>query len=232
MGFVTTKDGTEIFYEDWGDGPTVVLCHGWPLSSDSWDPQIPFLASNGFRCVAHDRRGHGRSTQSWDGNEMNTYADDLAALVDTLDLRDSAIIGFSTGGGEAARYLGRHGTDRVSKAVLISAVPLCMLKTDDNPDGVPIEEFDELRASMTAERVQTFRDLADGPSSGATTGSRFRRAHATSGGVKGWLAATATCTSASPCTPRLTETCRPTFAVASPRIASHDEITTNPANGA
>ena len=232
MGFLTTKDGTEIFYKDWGDGPTVVLCHGWPLSSDSWDPHIPFLASNGFRCVAHDRRGHGRSTQSWDGNEMNTYADDHAALVDTLDLRDFAIIGFSTGGGEAARYLGRHGTDRVSKAVLSSAVPLCMLKTDDNPDGVPIEEFDELRASMTAERVQTFRDLADGPFFGRNHGIEVSQGARDEWWREGMAAATATCTSASPCTPRLTETCRPTFAVASPRIASHDEITTNSANGA
>ncbi len=170
MGFVTTQDGTEIFYKDWGNGPTVVLCHGWPLSSDSWDPQILFLASNGFRCVAHDRRGHGRSTQTWDGNEMNTYADDLATLVDALDLRDFTLIGFSTGGGEAARYLGRHGTDRVSKAVLISAVPPFMLKTDDNPDGVPVEEYDELRASLAADRGQTFRDIADGPFYGRNHG--------------------------------------------------------------
>jgi non-heme chloroperoxidase len=176
MGFVTTRDGAEIFYKDWGNGQPVVLCHGWPLSSDSWDPQMLFLASNGFRCVAHDRRGHGRSSQTWDGNEMDTYADDLAELVEHLDLRDFTIIGFSTGGGEMARYLGRHGTDRVAKAVLISAVPPFMLQTDDNPDGVPIAEFDGLRAGMLADRAQTFRDIADGPFYGRNHGIEVSQA--------------------------------------------------------
>jgi non-heme chloroperoxidase len=170
MGYVTTTDGTEIFYKDWGHGQPVVLSHGWPLSSDSWDPQMLFLASQGFRCVAHDRRGHGRSTQSWDGNEMDTYADDLATVIEALDLREITIIGFSTGGGEVARYIGRHGTDRVAKAVLISAVPPFMLKTNDNPGGVPIEEFDALRAAVLADRAQAFRDLADGPFYGRNHG--------------------------------------------------------------
>ncbi len=169
MGYVN-RAGADIFYKDWGDGPTVVLCHGWPLTADSWDPQMLFLASHGFRCVAHDRRGHGRSTQTWDGNEMDTYADDLDALIRALDLQDVTIIGFSTGGGEVARYIGRHGTDRVAKAVLISAVPPFMLKTSDNPDGVPIEEYDELRDGLLADRAQTFRDIADGPFYGRNHG--------------------------------------------------------------
>lgn len=163
MGTVTTRDGTQIYYKDWGGGPPVVFSHGWPLSADSWESQMFFLASNGYRCIAHDRRGHGRSSQPWHGNEMNTYADDLAALVETLDLNDAVLVGFSTGGGEVARYIGRHGTGRVAKAALISAVPPLMLKTPANPGGLPIEVFDQLRAASLANRVQLYRDLASGP---------------------------------------------------------------------
>jgi non-heme chloroperoxidase len=163
MPTVTTSDGTAIYYKDWGRGPAVVFCHGWPLSSDSWESQMLFLASEGYRCVAHDRRGHGRSDQPWDGNEMDTYADDLAAVIDALDLRDVTLMGFSTGGGEVARYIGRHGTDRVSRAVLVSAVPPLMLQTEDNPGGLPLEVFDGLREQSLANRSQLYRDLADGP---------------------------------------------------------------------
>ena len=163
MSFVTTGDGTQIFYKDWGSGPPVVFSHGWPLNADSWEAQMLFLASNGFRCIAHDRRGHGRSSQTWDGNEMDTYADDLATLTETLELRDVVLIGFSTGGGEVARYIGRFGTDRVAGAVLVSAVPPMMLKTDDNPGGLPIEVFDAIRAGSIADRAQVYRELADGP---------------------------------------------------------------------
>ncbi len=163
MGIVTTRDGAEIFYKDWGSGAPVVLSHGWPLNSDSWEAQALFLAENGYRCVAPDRRGHGRSTQTWDGNEMDTYADDLAAVIEALDLRGVTLIGFSTGGGEVARYIGRHGTDRVAAAVLVSAVPPFMLKTGDNPGGVPIEVFDGIRAGSVADRSQLYRELADGP---------------------------------------------------------------------
>jgi non-heme chloroperoxidase len=162
MPTVTAK-GTRIFYKDWGTGRPVVFSHGWPLNADSWDAQMLFLASNGLRCVAHDRRGHGRSSQPWDGNEMDTYADDLATVIETLDLRGLVLVGFSTGGGEVARYIGRHGTERVAGAVLVSAVPPLMLKTDDNPGGVPIEVFDGLRAGSIADRAQLYRDLADGP---------------------------------------------------------------------
>jgi non-heme chloroperoxidase len=163
MGFVTARDGARIFYKDWGSGPPVVLSHGWPLNADSWEAQQLLLAENGFRAVAHDRRGHGRSTQTWDGNEMDTYADDLAALIETLDLRDVTLVGFSTGGGEVARYIGRHGTARVAAAVLVSAVPPFMLRTEDNPGGVPAAVFDDLRAGSRADRSQLYRDLADGP---------------------------------------------------------------------
>ena len=162
MPTITTRDGAEIFYKDWGAGRPVVLSHGWPLSSDSWEAQMLFLAQNGCRCIAHDRRGHGRSTQTWDGNEMNSYADDLAELLDALDITDAVLVGFSTGGGEVARYIGRHGTDRVAGAVLVSAVPPFMLKTDDNPGGVPIDVFDGIRAGSLAGRSQLYRDLADG----------------------------------------------------------------------
>ncbi|MEI5524847.1 alpha/beta hydrolase [Streptomyces brasiliscabiei] len=163
MPYVTAADGAQIFYKDWGQGRPVVLSHGWPLNSDSWEAQQLFLATHGFRVVAHDRRGHGRSTQTWHGNEMNTYADDLATLIDTLDLRDVTLVGFSTGGGEVARYIGRHGTGRVAQLVLVSAVPPFMLRTDDNPGGVPVEVFDSIRAGSLADRSQLYRDLADGP---------------------------------------------------------------------
>lgn len=163
MPTVTTPDGAEIFYKDWGEGRPVVLAHGWPLQADSWQVQQLFLAANGFRAIAHDRRGHGRSTQTWHGNDMDTYADDLAHLLDALDLRDVVLVGFSTGGGEVVRYLGRHGTDRVRGLVLVSAVPPFMLRTDDNPGGVPVEVFDEIRRGSLADRSQTYRDLADGP---------------------------------------------------------------------
>jgi len=163
MPFVTTTDGTRIYYKDWGAGRPVVLSHGWPLNADSWEAQQLFLAEHGYRAIAHDRRGHGRSTQTWHGNEMDTYADDLAALIEALDLRDVTLVGFSTGGGEVARYIGRHGTARVAQAVLVSAVPPFMLHTDDNPGGVPVEVFDGIRAGSTADRSQLYRDLADGP---------------------------------------------------------------------
>jgi non-heme chloroperoxidase len=160
MSTITIKDGTEIYYKDWGKGRPVIFSHGWPLSADAWDAQMVFLAERGFRVIAHDRRGHGRSSQPWDGNEMNTYADDLAALMETLDLNDATLVGHSTGGGEVARYIGRHGTRRLAKAVLISAVPPLMLKTDANPGGLPISVFDQLRAGVTADRSQCYKDLA------------------------------------------------------------------------
>ena len=167
MSFISAADGAQIYYKDWGSGPPVVLSHGWPLSSDSWEAQQLFLAGNGFRVIAHDRRGHGRSTQTWSGNDMDTYADDLASLIVALDLHDLALVGFSTGGGEVARYIGRHGTSRVAKVVLVSAVPPFMLQTQDNPGGVPIEVFDGIRAASLADRSQTYQDLADGPFFGA-----------------------------------------------------------------
>jgi non-heme chloroperoxidase len=166
MPFITTADGTEIYYKDWGSGPAIVFSHGWPLNADAWDDQMLFLASHGYRCVAHDRRGHGRSSQPWNGNDMDTYADDLAALVGALDLRAAVHVGHSTGGGEVARYIGRHGTTRVAKAVLIGAIPPLMLKTAANPGGLPVEVFDEIRAGVKTDRSQYFKDLS-GPFYGA-----------------------------------------------------------------
>jgi non-heme chloroperoxidase len=163
MSAITTNDGTEIYYKDWGRGQPVVFSHGWPLSADAWDPQMMFLADHGYRCVAHDRRGHGRSSQPWQGNEMDTYADDLAALVEALGLEDVIHVGHSTGGGEVARYIGRHGTKRVAKAVLMGAVPPIMLKTKANPGGLPKEVFDGFRAGYLADRSQFFLDVASGP---------------------------------------------------------------------
>ena len=159
MPTITTTDGTQIYYKDWGTGQPVVFSHGWPLTADAWDAQMVFLAGRGFRCIAHDRRGHGRSSQPWQGNDMDTYADDLAALVTALDLRAAIHVGHSTGGGEVTRYIGRHGTSRVAKAVLIGAVPPIMLKTAANPGGLPIEVFDGIRAGVAADRSQFFMDL-------------------------------------------------------------------------
>jgi non-heme chloroperoxidase len=154
------KDGTEIYYKDWGAGPVVTFSHGWPLNSDAWDGQLLFLVQNGFRVVAHDRRGHGRSSQASSGNDMNGYADDLAAVIEALDLRDATLVGHSTGGGEVARYIGRHGTRRVARAVLIGAVTPLMLKTEANPGGLPLEAFDQIRAGVLSDRSQFFKDLS------------------------------------------------------------------------
>jgi non-heme chloroperoxidase len=160
MPTIKTKDGTEIYYKDWGSGQPVVFSHGWPLSADAWDDQMLYLAARGYRCIAHDRRGHGRSGQPWNGNDMDTYADDLATLVEALDLTGAVHIGHSTGGGEVARYIGRHGTKRVAKAVLIGAVPPLMLKTAANPGGLPLEVFDQIRAGVLSDRSQFFQELS------------------------------------------------------------------------
>jgi non-heme chloroperoxidase len=167
MSTITTNDKTQIYYKDWGAGQPVVFSHGWPLSADSWETQMMFLASNGYRCIAHDRRGHGRSSQPWSGNDMDTYADDLSELIETLDLKGAVLIGFSAGGGEVARYIGRHGTKRLAKAALISSVPPLMLKTGANPDGLPIEAFNKIRLGSIADRSQLYQDLASGPFFGA-----------------------------------------------------------------
>jgi non-heme chloroperoxidase len=163
MSYIATKDGTTIYYKDWGQGQPVVFSHGWPLTADAWEAQMFFLASNGCRCIGHDRRGHGRSSQPWDGNDMDQYADDLAELLERLDLKNVVLIGHSTGGGEVARYIGRHGTKRVAKAVLMGAVPPIMVKTPANPGGLPMEVFDGFRAAYLADRAQFFLDVASGP---------------------------------------------------------------------
>ena len=160
MNTITSKDGTHIYFKDWGRGPVVTFSHGWPLNADAWDGQMLFLVQNGFRCVAHDRRGHGRSGQASSGNDMNGYADDLAAVIETLDLHDATLVGHSTGGGEVVRYIGRHGTKRVAKAVLIAAVPPLMLKTAANPEGLPLQVFDSIRTGVAADRSQYYKDLA------------------------------------------------------------------------
>ncbi len=159
MPAITTKDATQIYYKDWGTGQPIVFSHGWPLTADDWDAQMLFFGQQGYRVIAHDRRGHGRSSQTWDGNEMDTYADDLAALFEALELKDAIMVGHSTGGGEVARYLGRHGSARVANAVLISAVPPLMVKTEKNPGGLPISVFDDLRAQLVANRAQFYKDI-------------------------------------------------------------------------
>ncbi|MEU6277167.1 alpha/beta hydrolase [Streptomyces populi] len=160
MPFATAEDGTQIFYKDWGSGRPVVFSHGWPLTADAWDPQMKLMADNGFRAVAHDRRGGGRSDQPWNGNDLDTYSDDLAAVIEALDLRDVVLVGHSTGGGEVTRYIGRHGSGRVAKVVLVGAIPPLMLKTQENPEGLPIDVFDEIRKGVETDRSQFYRDLS------------------------------------------------------------------------
>lgn len=160
MSFCSTEDGTQIFYKDWGSGQPVVFSHGWPLTSDAWDPQLKLVADAGYRAIAHDRRGGGRSSQPWSGNDLTTYADDLAALIEHLDLHEAVLVGHSTGGGEVTRYMGRHGTSRVAKAVLLSAIPPLMLQTEDNPEGLPRSAFDAIRAGVAGDRSQFYKDLS------------------------------------------------------------------------
>ena len=182
MSYITTKDGTQIYYKDWGTGPAITFSHGWPLNGDMWDGQMLFLAQNGFRVVAHDRRGHGRSSQASSGNDMDGYADDLAAVIEALDLKQVTVVGHSTGGGEVARYIGRYGTSRVARAVLIAAVPPLMLKTDANPEGLPIEVFDGIRASLVKDRSQAYRDLQSRSTALTAPARRSRKVCSTSFG--------------------------------------------------
>jgi len=185
MSTITVKDGTTIYYKDWGKGQPIVFSHGWPLTADDWDSQMMFFGERGYRVIAHDRRGHGRSSQTWDGNEMDTYADDLAALTEKLDLKNAIHIGHSTGGGEVARYIGRHGTKRVAAAVLISAVPPLMVKTENNPAGAPISVFDDLRSQYLANRPSSTRTSRFLFTATTDRAPRFRKASGRSGGSKG-----------------------------------------------
>jgi non-heme chloroperoxidase len=181
MPIITTKDGTQIYYKDWGSGQPIVFSHGWPLTADAWEDQMMFLAARGYRCIAHDRRGHGRSSQPWNGNDLHTYADDLAELSAALDLRGAIYVGHSTGGGEVTRYIGKHGSERVAKVVLIGAIPPLMLKTEKNPAGLPLEAFDKLRTAVLADRAQFFKDLS-APFYGAN-----RPGAAVSQGLRDWF---------------------------------------------
>ena len=205
MPTITTKDGAQIFYKDWGSGQPVVFSHGWPLNADAWDEQLFLLANNGFRAIAHDRRGHGRSTQTWTGNDMDTYADDLAALVETLNLTNAIHVGHSTGGGEVARYIGRHGTTRVAKAVLVDAVPPGLLQTPKNPDGMPIAVFDQIRAGLLGEsRRSSGRTSASSFTAPIGRAPRFRKACTTRSGCSACSAGSSRPTTASKRSPRAT----------------------------